>query len=399
MKLSKVVSLFIVCSFLATSVLSAQSARNEKREAALQRLQTSAAGAMQISKHKATGAVRFLRLESGASVRLGLSPAATTQQRKQESITFFRNFGEAVGVSDADSLQFVSEKSDALGETHLTWKQFHGKVPVYAGTIKTHFDSLNQLKAVTGTAIPDIAVDPNPRISSKRAASTARKIVISEHGSGKELKIGSKTLFIYREGLARGVEGRNHLAWEIEVTNRASVRDFVYVDAHTGKFIDKINGIQDDLFRRAYDGHNLNKVPNNYPNGPYWVEGQPFPTASQEANNMIIASEETYNLFNDAFGRDSFDGEGGIMDQIFNRGYQCPNASWNGIFISFCPGFTTDDVTTHEWGHAYTQYTHGLIYAWQPGALNESYSDIWGETVDRINGRGTDTPDPARNAG
>ncbi len=41
----------------------------------------------------------------------------------------------------------------------------------------------------------------------------------------------------------------------------------------------------------------------------------------------------------------------------------------------------------HEWGHAYTEYTHGLIYQWQSGALNEGYSDIWGETVDLINGR------------
>ena len=57
------------------------------------------------------------------------------------------------------------------------------------------------------------------------------------------------------------------------------------------------------------------------------------------------------------------------------------------MFISFCPGFATDDVTAHEWGHAYTEYMHGLIYEWQSGALNESYSDIWGETVDRINGR------------
>ena len=87
------------------------------------------------------------------------------------------------------------------------------------------------------------------------------------------------------------------------------------------------------------------------------------------------------------------------MDSIFNRGYDCPNASWNGTFISFCPGFTTDDVTCHEWTHAYTQYTHGLIYLWQPGALNESYSDIYGETVDRINGRddiGNSATDSAR---
>ncbi len=31
------------------------------------------------------------------------------------------------------------------------------------------------------------------------------------------------------------------------------------------------------------------------------------------------------------------------------------------------------------------RYTHGLIYAFQSGALNESYSDIFGETVDLLN--------------
>jgi hypothetical protein len=39
----------------------------------------------------------------------------------------------------------------------------------------------------------------------------------------------------------------------------------------------------------------------------------------------------------------------------------------------------------HEWGHAYTDYTHNLIYQCQAGALNESYSDIWGEVVDLRN--------------
>ncbi len=59
-------------------------------------------------------------------------------------------------------------------------------------------------------------------------------------------------------------------------------------------------------------------------------------------------------------------------------------------------------MTGHEWSHAYTQYTHGLIYAWQPGALNESYSDIFGETIDRINGRdtiGNSATDPFRTVG
>ena len=172
----------------------------------------------------------------------------------------------------------------------------------------------------------------------------------------------------------------------------------MYVDAHTGKVIESVSGIRDDLNRRAFDGHDLPRPPDNYPNGSYWSEGERFPTASIEANNMIIASEETYNLFKNAFNQDSFNGAGATMDAIFNRGYSCPNASWNGTFISFCPELTTDDITAHEWGHAYTQYTSDLIYQWQPGALNESYSDIWGEVVDLINGRGGDDHDTLRGA-
>ena len=64
----------------------------------------------------------------------------------------------------------------------------------------------------------------------------------------------------------------------------------------------------------------------------------------------------------------------------------CPNAYWNGVATNYCPDFDADDVVSHEWGHAYTEYTHGLIYAYQSGALNESYSDIFGETHDLING-------------
>jgi Zn-dependent metalloprotease len=398
MKPSYSTSLVVVCAFLSASAVLAQTrSSGESRAASLQRLQDATGGGAVIATHRATGAARFIRLPERAR-GLGRGPAETAVEKQDHSIAFFREHGAAVGIDDPRSLRLVSTVTDRLGETHLTWKQFHGSIPVFAATIKTHFDASHQLKAVTGTAIPGIAVDPKPTWSAGRVAPVARASVAAERGGAESLRIGTVTLLVYREGLAQGVPGESHLAWEVEVTDGAGIRDFVYVGAHSGKVIDRISAVHDDLFRRAYDGHNLAFAPPNYPSGAYWVEGQRFPTASEEANNMIIASQETYDFFNDAFGRDSFDGEGTAMDAIFDRGYGCPNASWNGVFISFCPGFTTDDVTTHEWGHAYTDYTHNLIYAWQPGALNESYSDIWGETVDLINGRGSDTPGGARAA-
>ena len=78
----------------------------------------------------------------------------------------------------------------------------------------------------------------------------------------------------------------------------------------------------------------------------------------------------------------------------------CPNANWNGDHDELLQRRDLRRRRRHEWGHAYTQFTHNLIYQWQPGALNESYSDIWGETVDLINKEGTDTPaNPVRTVG
>ena len=73
------------------------------------------------------------------------------------------------------------------------------------------------------------------------------------------------------------------------------------------------------------------------------------------------------------------------MISVYLINQNCPNAYWNGTSTNYCPIFDADDVVSHEWGHAYTEYTHGLIYAYQSGALNESYSDIFGETMDLLN--------------
>lgn len=367
----------------------------------IERLVADSGGRAQVSLNPATGGARFVRIAPGAVLGAGqrTERAASADAKRLRSAEFFEAYGSIFGVSDAAAeLEEVRIATDREGGTHITYAQIYRGVPVFAGELRTHFNAAHQLVAVNGTFVPEIAVDINPRRSAAEAERTALAKVQSDVGPARGLATAA-TLLVFREGLAKGVPGLNHLVWQVEVSNGAGVREFVYVDAHSGKFVDQITGIHDALFRRAYNGLSLPTVPPSYPGTPFWMEGDPFPTGFTEADNMILASKETYDFYFHAFGRDSFDGAGATMDSIFNRGYSCPNASWNGIFISFCPGLTTDDVTGHEWTHAYTQYTDNLIYQWQPGALNESYSDIYGETVDKINGRGGDTPDNPRTAG
>ena len=51
-----------------------------------------------------------------------------------------------------------------------------------------------------------------------------------------------------------------------------------------------------------------------------------------------------------------------------------------------------DDVVGHELTHGVTSFESNLFYYYQSGAINESFSDLWGEFMDLGNGAGTDTP-------
>jgi Zn-dependent metalloprotease len=337
--------------------------------AGVARLVADSGGDASVSIHEATGAARFVRTAPGK--KLGLlkqaERAASTDAKWNRASEFFAAYGSVFGVSNSGAeLEETRVARDRQGGTHLVYRQLYRGLPVFAGELRAHFDAADELVAVNGTFVPEISVDSTPRRSAEEASRTAvAKVEADLERTG--LSVAGTTLLVFRAGLAQGVAGPNHLAWKVEVGDGAAVREFVFVDAHSGKVIEQITGIHDGMFRRAYDGRFLTTVPPQYPSTPFWVETDPpppttgacvqnagQPPCNQEADNMLYASKETYDVFLRAFGRDSFDAGGATMDSIFDRGYSCPNASWNGLFISFCPGTTTDDVTAHEWGHAYT---------------------------------------------
>ena len=402
---------FIVSTFLFATASIAMAEGNKGAHAeGVQDLIDATNGKAQVSVDRNTGQARFVRLPKG-------NKSASKAPPQGRAMGFLRKHGDAFGVSDANAeLTAVGTRSGAMGTQHSIFRQTYNGLPVFGAELRAHFDANGDMFAVNGNFVSKINVDTNPNLTADEAAARAtrtvsqqqleRAMAAAEDGENAASNIDSlnavtTNLMVFRSGLVQGIPGRDHLAYEVEVTNaNISVREFVYVDAHNGKVIEQYTGIYDALDRRAYDAEGFAHPGPNYPGSPFWVEGQlPFPTGNLEADNMILASGETYDLYSFAFGRDSFDGGGATMDSIFNRGDSCPNASWNGIYISFCPGLTTDDITGHEWAHAYTQYNNDLIYAWQSGALNESYSDIFGETVDLINGRGLDAPGGPRSDG
>jgi Zn-dependent metalloprotease len=114
-------------------------------------------------------------------------------------------------------------------------------------------------------------------------------------------------------------------------------------------------------------------------------EGDPE-TGDQETDEAYAGVQETLAMYSDVYDRNSFDGKGAdvLATVHFDNGYD--NAFWNGEQLVFGDGdgqffqrFTSPvDIIGHEFTHAVTQYTAGLTYEGQSGALNESMSDVFG---------------------
>jgi Zn-dependent metalloprotease len=141
-----------------------------------------------------------------------------------------------------------------------------------------------------------------------------------------------------------------------------------------------IAGLQRSIFDAGHD--------ETLPGTLERAEGAPA-TSDIDVNEAYDGLGATYTFFDAVYDRDSIDDEGLPLHATvhFGRGYD--NAFWNGTQMVFGDGdgelfnrFTISlDVIGHELTHGVTQDEAGLVYMNQPGALNESLSDVFGSLV------------------
>lgn len=113
------------------------------------------------------------------------------------------------------------------------------------------------------------------------------------------------------------------------------------------------------------------------------------PVADAAVNEAYDGSGWTYDLYNTMYGRNSIDGNGLRLDSTVHYQKNYDNAFWDGSQMVYGDGdgelfnrFTIAiDVIGHELTHGVTQYEASLNYSQQPGALNESMSDVFGSLV------------------
>ncbi|MBT8135397.1 MAG: M4 family metallopeptidase [Gammaproteobacteria bacterium] len=307
---------------------------------------------------------------------------------------FLDQHGSLLGIDNPRQLRLLRSRADNFGTTTFSYEQTVNGVPVFGARINANLDAANALRSVNGDFEPGLMLNTRPQLRAAQARRIAlKRVAASRPAPG--LSAQQPQLYIYRQPLRASADGPAVLAWQVEVGNDNDVREFVMVNAVNGKIVDQYTGIHEALNRRVYNGGFSAQL-------LVWSEGDPTPYGDPAIDDLIGYTEDTYYLFANLTGNNflSWDGAGSIMNAVNNDpGITCPNATWNGVSINFCSGTTSDDVVGHEWAHGYTQSTHGLIYRWQSGALNESYSDIFGEAVDQLNAAGADTPAALRSVG
>ncbi len=354
-------------------------------------------GSLAISKESATGKVGFIRTDGDL---MPSRKAESADSATAKADAYLGEYAALVGAADGQ-LQRMDTAAALGGGWTVSYQQTYKGVAVFGGIVKAHLDGTGDLTSVNGFAAPGLDLDVSPRRSAAEVGRNAIGLVTDDPTGDDEANAGVDTsgltadadLVIYRTGLVKGDAGDNVLAYSVNVTNGNNINDQVFLDANTGKLLNRYSKDSHALDRELLTVTNDGGTPNDVSDDVrerVWQEGDPFPgvlATNQDQLNLVQSTGESYWMMMNTFGRDSFNGAGHRMTTVHNRSDRCPNASWNGVFTSYCPGVYSDDVVSHEWGHAYTEYTSGLIYQWQSGALNESYSDVWGETLDLLNNR------------
>ncbi len=122
------------------------------------------------------------------------------------------------------------------------------------------------------------------------------------------------------------------------------------------------------------------------------VRGWGEPVSQDPAiNEAYDGSAQTYDFYRQVMDRNSLDNAGMELISSIHYGVAYDNAFWDGTQMVYGDGsgqiFQVGgltralDVIAHELTHGITEFTAGLAYSKQSGALNESFSDVFGSLV------------------
>lgn len=133
--------------------------------------------------------------------------------------------------------------------------------------------------------------------------------------------------------------------------------------------------------RKVYDGQERARLP-----GKLIRDETTGASGDREVDQAFVGSGHVHSLYAKVYGRDSLDGNGMALVSTVHHRRNYNNAFWDGEQMAygdgdgelFVPLTNSLSVIGHELSHGVIQFSGGLIYQDQSGALNESFADVFG---------------------
>lgn len=350
--------------------------------------------------------------------------------------TIFNDYRDAFELSINDKMTVIKTETDEMGFNHFRYQQFYKNLKVVYGEFIVHQQPDGFVKSANGRLITGLNIANTAALNEEQALQlalqfmNAGKYLWQNNEMQNELKRQEKNadatyfpkgelVFAPSNYEATFLARDYKLAWSFKIyTDDVNVTaKTVYVDAISGKIIlhtdiamncstgsgnSAFNGsvsFSTLLSGASYRSHNDCQATDIYvyncggggATNTFYTDADNAWTA-QSAVQCQWGSLMTYNYFIGEHGRASWNGSSGDMISYNNAFAGSNNACWGctGNSTIYYAGSTsaanddwnTNDIVGHEFSHGVTQASANLVYNKESGALNESFSDIFGEMVE-----------------
>jgi Zn-dependent metalloprotease len=334
-------------------------------------------------------------------------------------------------ISDKEySLSPFRTETDGFGFTHIRYNVLYRGTRIADRVVIAHLRH-GRLESVNGDLSP--AGHPsNDRMLSEQAALKAalKKVGAKRYRWQNEaetrhmrevLNDPAFTYYPHGEEVIVRKSDRCYYAWRFNIyAEEPLYRANVYVDAATGKVIseenllceinvpgtaitkysgtqtitcDQTGGVyslketQRGLGVETYNMNNTTSyAANNFTNGSASWTSTGF---DQGATDAHWGAETTYDYYLSQHNRNSINNAGFKLLSYVHYSTNYNNAFWDGQRMTYGDGngtsykiFTALDVCGHEVTHGLTSNSAQLNYSYESGALNESFSDIFGTAIE-----------------
>ena len=311
------------------------------------------------------------------------------------ALNFLERFRAVYRLTDPRGQLVPRRRTTSATGRHLIFEQIHEGLPVVGSQLAVHLTKTHVIGS-SGRWLAELPLLP-PATLTAAQAETVAKAWCAEQGAPNASILGKSRLVWFNPSLFGSDLNQTWLVWRVSVSGLPEGKGGSWstlIDAHTGERRRLLGRAQshelpDKGFAVYTANGNTNQTCDVTGTSTEWFDtvgatGYPgfASDAMLEGTNAWRFLHQTYDYFYNTFGRRSWDDCDMAVEVYTHADFANAFFFYGCSILAFGDGFVTDDILTHEFTHGITRFTANLEYVTQSGALNESFSDVFGAMVD-----------------